>query len=91
MLWRVGYNLHLSCCMVSCPLYVGRWYVNEFIRHLTGLILSPGGWHATLFSPANFGGGAILDADYPTIKQVDMGYNVTCTRITPDLTFIIIP
>ena len=58
--------------------------------YITGLILSPGGWHATLFSPANSGGGAILDADYPSMKQVDMGYNVTCSRIIPDLTSIII-
>ena len=52
--------------MVSCPLHVGRWYVNELIRHLLGLILSPGGWLATLFSPAS-------------------------SRITPDLTSIILP
>ena len=66
-------------------------YVNELICHLTGLILSPGGWHATFFSPANAGGRAILDADYPSMRQADMGYNVTSSRITPDLTSIIIP
>ena len=42
-------------------------------------------------SPANAGGGAILDTDYPSMRQVDMGYNVTSNRITPDLTSIIIP
>ena len=42
-------------------------------------------------SPANAGGGAILDADYPSMRLVDMGYNVTSSRITPDLTSIIIP
>ena len=59
--------------MVSCPLHVHRWYVNELIRHLTGLILSPKEWHATFFSPANAGGVAILDADYASIRQADMG------------------
>ena len=76
---------------MSCPLHVGRWYVNELIRHLSGLILSPGGWNATLFSPENAGGGAILDADYASMRQVDMVYNVTISRITPDLTSIILP
>ena len=77
--------------MVSCPLHVGRWYVNELIRHLTGLILSPEGSHATFFSPANAGGGAILDADYASMRKVDIGYNDTSSRITPDLPSIIIP
>ena len=77
--------------MVAFPLHVGRWYVNELIRHLTGVILSPGGLHVTLFSPAISGGRAILDADYPAMRQVDMGYDVTSSRITPDLTSIIIP
>ena len=77
--------------MVSCPLHVGRWYMNELICHLTGLILSPGEWHATFVSPANAGGRATLDADYPSMRQADMGYNVTSSRITPDLTSIIIP
>ena len=72
-------------------LHVGRWYKKELIRHLKRLILSPQGWHATLFSPTNSGEGAILDADYPSMRQVDMVYNVTSSRITPDLTFIIIP
>ena len=66
-------------------LHVGRWYVKELIRHLTRLILSPEGWHATLFSPTNSGGGAILDAYYPSLRQVDMGHNVTSSRITPGL------
>ena len=44
-----------------------------------------------LISPANSGGEAILDAGYPSKRQVDMGYNVTSSRITPDLTSIIIP
>ena len=77
--------------MVPCPLHVGRWYVNELIRHLSDLILNPGGWHATLFSLANAGGGAILDADYATMRQADMVYNVTSSKVTPDLTSIIIP
>ena len=77
--------------MVPCPLHVSRWYVNELIRHLSDLTLNPGGWHPTLFSLANAGGGAILDADYATMRQEDMGYNVTSSKITPDLTSIIIP
>ena len=36
-------------------------------------------------------GGAILDADYPSLRQADMDYNVASSRITPDLTSIILP
>lgn len=51
----------------------------ELIRPLTGLFFNHAGWHATRAS---------LDIDYPSMRQVVLGYNVTSSRVLrdPDLT-----
>lgn len=57
---------------VWCPLHVGRWFLYELIRLLTGLVFSPAGLDTIL----------LLDADYPSMRQVVIGYNVTSSRVT---------
>ena len=59
----------------------------ELICPLSGLVFSPAGWHATLlasqFRPV---GKASLDADYLSMRQVVLGYNVTSSGVS-DLTW----
>lgn len=43
---------------VWCPLHVGRWFLYELIRLLTGLVFSPAGLDTIL----------LLDADYPSMQ-----------------------
>lgn len=59
---------------VWCPLHVGRWFLYELTRLLTGLVFSPAGLDTIL--------ELLLDADYPSMRQVVIGHNVTSSRVT---------
>ena len=75
--------------MLFCMMAVGS---RELIRPLTGLVLNPAGCHATLHTSRgkareNAGGGASLDADHPSMRQVVLGYMLPVAGYKPDLTW----
>ena len=47
---------------------------DELIRPLAGLVFNPAGSHTTLLTSKEAGGGAGLDADHPSMRQVVLGY-----------------